>query len=146
MSWDFRRWQGLGVELCWSLVQVRTHLVHDKPEAVPSLQAWGLFFTWAQSAPSPYLKHLFKHTHPCPLSHWGRRQGTGKKKPFQSLGIVWKSTKQQDIPPGAVELALLWSLQRQRKGYDRGQIQTPDKQSPKGKNPNNLHSTPTQHV
>uniref|UniRef100_A0A803VDB7 Uncharacterized protein n=1 Tax=Ficedula albicollis TaxID=59894 RepID=A0A803VDB7_FICAL len=70
----FREVASLDVELCLSLVCVRTHLVPDKPEQCPASSSGGCSLPELSDPPTPYLTHLFKHAHPCHPSLCGRGQ------------------------------------------------------------------------
>lgn len=156
MNWDFRRWQDLAVELCLSLVCVRTHLVSNKPEQCPASN-YEIY-----SLPDPRVQWpthtlstapLQTHSSVSSITLWEETQAhykeLGKKSHFNRCALFGKAPNSRTFPKGLFELALgalLWSLQRQHKGCNGGQIQNPDNQSLKGKNPKDLDSTPTQQL
>lgn len=149
MNWDFRRWQGLDVELCLSPVCVRTHLVPNKPEQCPASEGYSLpepRVQWPTRTCKTPSNTLICHT---VGGDRGSLQGTGGKSHFRCCALFGKAPDSRTFPKGLFEMALgalLWSLQRQHKGYKGGQIQNPDNQNLKGKNPNDSDSTPTQHL
>lgn len=145
MNWDLGRWQGLDVELCLSpvhiregeeitspsgaLVCLRTHLVPNELEQCPTSNYKGYSLqvrTECSEPPTPHLNHVFKHTHPYHLSYCGRRKRhdtrNWKKSHFSSRALFGKPPNSRTFPKGLFELALgalLGSLQRQHKGYNR---------------------------